>query len=255
MVTDSHCHLDMPEYDQDRDEVLRRAFQAGVQRIITIGIDLESSLRALELAGKYDFIFSTVGYHPHNAKEVDPKVLDRLSQVAREPKVIAWGEIGLDFFRRHSPPDRQRAVFNDQMDLARQLDLPVIIHSRDANEEIVQDLRKRKNQGQRGVVHCFSGDYRMAVELVDMGFYISIPGTVTYKNASVVQDVAARLPLDHLLVETDAPFLTPVPHRGKRNEPLFVTHTVQKIAELRHLDFEEVAVRTSENAERLFRLP
>lgn len=255
MVTDSHAHLDMPEYDQDRDEVLKRAFQGGVQRIITIGIDLASSLKALELAGKYDFIFSTVGYHPHNAKEVDPNVLDRLSQLAREPKVVAWGEIGLDFFRRHSSPERQRAAFHEQLDLARLLDLPVIIHSRDANEEIVQDLRKRKNHNQNGVVHCFSGDYRTAVELVDMGFYISIPGTVTYKNASVVQDVAARLPLDHLLVETDAPYLTPVPHRGKRNEPLFVTHTVRKIAELRHLDFEEVAARTSENAKRLFRLP
>lgn len=255
MVTDSHAHLDMPEYDLDREEVLKRAFDAGVRRIITIGTDLESSLHAYELTEKYDFIFSTVGYHPHNAKEADPEVLDRLCRLARQPKVVAWGEIGLDFFRRHSPPDQQRAVFNDQLDLARKLDLPVIIHSRDANEEIVQILKKRNNHGQHGVVHCFSGDYRTAVELVDMGFYISIPGTVTYKNASVVQDVAARLPLDHLLVETDAPYLTPVPHRGERNEPLFVTHTVRKIAELRRVDFEEVAVRTSENASRLFGLP
>ncbi|MEW6665941.1 MAG: TatD family hydrolase [Thermodesulfobacteriota bacterium] len=255
MVTDSHAHLDMPEYDQDRDEVLKRAFQAGVRRIIAIGTDLESSLKALEIAGKYEGIFSTVGYHPHNAKDLDANVLDRLRQLALEPKVVAWGEIGLDFFRRHSPPDRQRAAFHDQMDLARQLGLPVIIHSRDANKEILQGLRMRKNSGQSGVVHCFSGDYRMAVELLDLGFYISIPGTVTYKNASVVQDVATRLPLDRLLVETDAPYLTPVPHRGKRNEPLFVTHTVRKIAELRHLDFEEVAERTSENTKRLFRLP
>jgi len=255
MVTDSHAHLDMPEYDGDREEVLNRAFQAGVQRIITIGIDLESSLKALELAGKHPFIFSTVGYHPHNAKEVDPQVLERLSELAREPKVVAWGEIGLDFFRRHSPPDRQRAVFNEQMDLARRLDLPVIIHSRDANEEVIETLRIRKNHRQGGVFHCFSGDYPMAMELVDMGFYISVPGTVTYKNASKVQEVAARIPLDHLLVETDAPYLTPVPFRGERNEPLFVTHTVQKIAELRHVDFEEVAARTSENAKKLFGLP
>ena len=254
MVTDSHSHLDMPEYDGDREEVLNRAFQAGVQRIITIGIDLESSLKALDLAIKHPFIFSTVGYHPHNAKEADPQVLERLSELAREPKVVAWGEIGLDFFRRHSPPDRQRAVFNEQMDLARRLDLPVIIHSRDANEEVIETLRIRKNHRQCGVFHCFSGDYPMAMELVDMGFYISIPGTVTYKNASKVQEVAARIPLDHLLVETDAPYLTPVPFRGERNEPLFVTHTVRKIAELRHVDFEEVAERTSQNAKKLFGL-
>jgi TatD DNase family protein len=245
----------MPEYDQDRGEVLNRAFQAGVQRIITIGIDLESSLKALELSGKHPFIFSTVGYHPHNAKEVDPQALERLCELAREPKVVAWGEIGLDFFRRHSPPDRQRVVFNQQMDLARRLDLPVIIHSRDANEEVIEILRNRRDYSRGGVFHCFSGDYRMAVELVDMGFYISIPGTVTYKNASKVQEVASRIPLDHLLVETDAPYLTPVPFRGERNEPLFVTHTVRKIAELRRLDYEEVADRTSDNAKKLFGLP
>jgi TatD DNase family protein len=143
----------MPEYDGDREEVLNRAFQAGVQRIITIGIDLETSLKALDLAVKHPFIFSTVGYHPHNAKEADPQVLERLSELAREPKVVAWGEIGLDFFRRHSPPDRQRAVFNEQMDLARRLDLPVIIHSRDANEEVIETLRIRKNHRQCGVFH------------------------------------------------------------------------------------------------------
>jgi TatD DNase family protein len=254
MLTDSHAHLDMPEFDNDREEVIRRAFEGGVTRIITIGIDLPSSHKALEIAKKHDFIYSTVGYHPHNAKVMDREVLERLCELAKEPRVVAWGEIGLDFFRNHSPRERQRAVFEEQIMLAGQADLPVIIHDRDAHKEVYDILNKNRNDRQRGVIHCYSGDYPLAMAFIEMGFYISIPGTVTYKNASTVREVAAKIPIEFLLVETDAPFLTPSPYRGKRNEPLFVTHTARSVANLREMDFQDLARSTTENANRLFGL-
>ena len=255
MLTDSHAHIDMPEFEKDREQVLQRALEGGVTRIITIGIDLPSSLSALELANKYDFIFSTIGYHPHNAKEAEESKLEELAGLGRESRVVAWGEIGLDFYRRHSPPEKQKRIFEQQLDLAADADLPVIIHDRDAHNEIFEILKKKRRDSLRGVIHCFSGDYKMALAFIDMGFVISIPGTVTYKNASVVQDVASRIPIESLLIETDAPYLTPAPERGKRNEPFFVTYTAKKIAELRGMDFRELARITSENTNRLFGLP
>ena len=255
MLIDSHAHLDMPEFEKDREQVLERALEGGVTRVITIGIDLPSSLKALELANKYDFIFSTIGYHPHNAKDADDSTLEELAKLGREPKVIAWGEIGLDFYRRHSPPEKQKRIFEEQLDMAGHFDLPVIIHDRDAHREVFEILKEKGNTSRKGVIHCFSGDYKMAMAFIEIGFHISIPGTVTYKKASVVQEVAASIPIESLLIETDAPFLTPVPERGKRKEPLFVTYTARKIAELRQMDFRELARRTSENVSRLFRLP
>lgn len=254
MLTDSHAHLDMSEFDKDREHVLERARSGGVGRVITIGVDLQTSIQAVELAKKYDFVFSTVGFHPHNAKDFNPKDLDELCRMAEQPRVVAWGEIGLDFFRLYSPAEEQRSVFEKQLELASQYDLPVVIHDRDAHDEIFSILKKRQNPRQRGVIHCFSSNYRMAMEFINMGFYISLPGTVTYKNALDLHEVAARVPMERLLVETDAPFLTPVPMRGKRNEPLFVSHTARRIAELRGMDFDEFSRRTNENTTRLFRL-
>jgi TatD DNase family protein len=254
MLIDSHAHLDMQDFEGDREQVLARALEGGITHIIAIGIDLSSSLKSLELAGKYDFVFSTLGYHPHNAKAMDTHILKELVQLAEEPKVVAWGEIGLDFYRRRSPPPTQMAVFEQQLDIASNLNLPVIVHSRDAHNEVFEILNKRKGDPQ-GVIHCFSGDLDLALAFVEMGYYISIPGTVTYKNASNVQEVASKIPLERLLLETDAPFLAPIPKRGKRNEPLFIIHTAQKIAQLRDMDFQEVSLQTSENTKRLFRLP
>ncbi|MBN1102639.1 MAG: TatD family hydrolase [Deltaproteobacteria bacterium] len=254
MLTDSHAHLDMPEFDDDRGEVIRRALEGGVTRIITIGIDLPSSHKALEIANKYDFIYSTVGYHPHNAKLADREALDALYELAKEPRVVAWGEIGLDFFRNHSARQTQIAIFEEQIMLAGRVDLPLIIHDREAHKEVYEILNKTRNSRQRGVIHCYSGDYPLAMAFIGMGFYISVPGTVTYKNASTVRDVAAKIPIEFLLVETDAPFLTPSPYRGKRNEPLFVTHTARRIAELRGMDFQDLARRTTENTNRIFGL-
>jgi TatD DNase family protein len=252
MLIDTHSHLDMDEFKDDIGDVLNRALNGGVARIITVGIDIPSSLKAIELANRYDFIYSSIGYHPHNADNVDTSGLEELSRLAGEPKVVAWGEIGLDFFRRYSHQEKQIAAFEKQLDMAFQYDLPVIIHDRDAHDEIYAILNKRKDMKSKGVIHCFSGDYDLAMALIDIGYYISIPGTVTYAKAVEVQDVASRIPIDRLLVETDAPFLAPVPKRGKRNEPLFVGYTARKIAQLRSMDFEEFSLKTSENAKRLF---
>ena len=254
MLIDSHAHLDMKAFDEDRKDVLDRALAGGVGYIISIGIDTASSLRALELAKQYDFIYSSVGFHPHAAKDIEPEKLLELKELASEPKVVAWGEIGLDFYRDYAPHDKQIEGFIRQLEMAADVDLPVIIHNREADGKVLAILKKMKSGERKGVIHCFSGDYKLAMELIDMGYYISIPGTVTYKNALRVQDVAARIPLDRMLLETDAPFLAPVPKRGKRNEPLFVTHTAKKIAALRNVEFEDIALKTTENVKRLFGL-
>ena len=255
MLIDSHAHLDMKDFEKDLEQVLDRAQNGGITHIIVVGIDIPSSFKALELAKRYDFIFSTVGYHPHNADDADSHKLEELSGLVSEPKVIAWGEIGLDFFRNYSPPEKQIEIFEQQLEMAFQFNLPVIIHDRESHEEVFEIIRKKGIKKHEGVIHCFSGDYELAMAFIDIGYYISIPGTVTYKNALQIQDVASRIPLERMLIETDAPFLAPVPKRGKRNEPLFVTHIAQKIAKLRGKDFKEVALQTSENAKRLFDLP
>jgi len=254
MLIDSHAHLDMEDFDADRDVVIKRALQGGVTRIVTIGIDLASSRKAIEIAKKNEFIYATVGLHPHNASKADPRDLEELKTFASEPKVVAWGEIGLDFFRRHSPPDMQVQALERQLDIAFELDLPVIIHDRDAHRDLLR-LLKKKNRLYRGVIHCFSGNYDLAMALIEMGFCISFPGTVTYKNAIDTQTTASRIPLERLLVETDCPYLTPAPFRGKRNEPFYVKYTAEKIAQLRQMPLEELAEATSANTMRLFNLP
>ena len=256
MLIDSHAHLDMEDYNNDIDEVLERALTGGISQIITIGIDIPSSQKALELAKRYPFIFSTVGFHPHNADDVNAvKIKDLIKLASESKKVVAWGEIGLDFYRNYSHVKNQIAIFELQMDTALELGLPVIIHDRDAHNKVLEIVRKRKNPDQKGVIHCFSGDYNLAMSFIDLGFHISIPGTVTYKNALKQQEVAAKVPLERMLIETDAPFLAPLPVRGKRNEPSFIRHTAEKIAQLREMDVKELALKTSLNAKTLFGLP
>jgi TatD DNase family protein len=227
----------------------------GISHIVTMGIDLDSSLKALDLARTHDFLFSAVGCHPHRAKELDARQLRQLAELVAEPEVVAWGEIGLDFYRNRSPKEKQIEAFETQIDMAMDLDLPLIIHDRQAHREVYEILQRKGNGKHKGVIHCFSGDLDLARAFIEMGFYISIPGTVTYKNAQTVRDVAAKIPMDFMLVETDAPFLTPFPKRGERNEPLLVTLTAARIAQLRNMDDQEVARKTSDNAKRLFRLP
>jgi len=255
MLIDSHAHLDMEHFDTDRSKVLERAIKGGITHIITIGIDLNSSISALELSRDNDFIYATVAYHPHNANECAPEDLERLSEMASEPKIVAWGEIGLDFYRSYSPPEEQLKIFKRQLEIANDLNLPVIIHDRDAHDDVLAILKKMGKGQKKGVIHCFSGNTDLAKAFIELGYYISIPGTVTYKKATQVKEVASRIPLEYILVETDAPFLAPVPHRGKRNEPLFVNFTAQEIARLRNCDLEEIASATSRNAKELFGIP
>ena len=252
MLVDSHAHLDMDDFIDDLEPVIDRAYEGGVERIITIGIDLSSSIKALEIATRYDFIFSTVGFHPHDADKVSEAHLKELQTLAKENKVVAWGEIGLDFFKNRSQREKQIEIFRTQLEIAHDMGLPVIIHNRDADKEILEILNSYKNADHKGIIHCFSSDYTTALTFIDMGFHISIPGIVTFKNADMLKEVAGQIPIDRLLVETDAPFLAPVPKRGKRNEPLFVAYTARMIAELRGMEFEKLADITTNNCFKLF---
>ncbi len=244
----------MQDFDKDREDVLNRAVKGGLTHIITVGIDLDSSHMALELAEKYDYIYSTVGYHPHNARECGPQYLDKLASMTPHPKIVAWGEIGLDFYRNRSPEEKQHEAFTKQLKMANDLDLPVIIHDREAHDEILKGLQKMGKGERKGVIHCYSGDVELAGAFMDLGYFISVPGTVTYKNAERVKKVASSIPLESMLIETDAPFLAPAPRRGKRNEPFFVTFTAQEIARLRKIDIEEVDRQTTKNTKDLFGL-
>jgi TatD DNase family protein len=254
MLIDSHAHLDMKQFDSDRDQVIDRAASADVKHIISVGIDIKSSRNALKLTTHYPSIFATAGIHPHNADNANNNDLEEIALMAQHDKIIAIGEIGLDFFRNRSSRQNQIEMFTQQLAVAISLDLPVVIHDREAHTETVNILSSFKQNEQRGIIHCFSGDYELAKTFINMGYYISIPGTVTYNNASQTQDVVKRVPLNRLLLETDAPFLAPIPYRGKRNEPSYIVHTAQKIAKLRGISFEEVSYQTSKNVCELFNL-
>jgi TatD DNase family protein len=256
MLIDSHAHLDMPDFSEDLPAVLDRAREAGVLQIVTVGIDLESSRAAVELAAEHPFVFATVGCHPHNADAFESADLDRLADLAsRRQEVVAWGEIGLDYFRNRSARESQLRVFRRQLEIAAGLGLSVVVHDREAHEDVVSCLEEMGSKRPGGVIHCFSGDAALARTFLDMGFVLSLPGTVTFPKAETVREVARTVPLDRLLVETDAPYLAPVPRRGRRNEPALVVHTAREIARLRGEPFEEVARLTSMNARRVFGLP
>jgi TatD DNase family protein len=260
-LIDTHAHLDFPNFDGDRDAVVQRALAAGVAAIVNVGTDPASSRRAVELATEYDAVYAAVGMHPHDAKRLDGAALAELRELAQRPKVVAIGEIGLDFYRDRSPRDVQRRAFRAQLAWAAKLGKPVIIHDRDAHDEIMDtlagwaaDLDGSSLRGRLGVLHTFSGDLAMARRAIDLGFYISISGPVTYRNARQLPGIVQALPLDRLLVETDCPFLTPHPHRGKRNEPTYVRLVAERMAEVRGNSFEDLARATTANAQRLFGL-
>jgi TatD DNase family protein len=254
MIIDSHAHLEMPEFRSDLDEVIRRAKESGIGYIFTVGTEEKDWNRALEIAHSYPFIYAILGVHPHNAREIDDRTYPTLKGLCRDRKVKAYGEIGLDFYRNHSPREIQLRRFREQIGIAKELGLPIVVHDREAHRETLEILKTDKAEQCGGIIHCFSGDYGMAKECLDMGFYISVPGTITFKNAAPFQEIVRRLPLESLLVETDAPFLAPVPHRGKRNEPSYVQYTAKKVAEIKKVPFEKVAEITTENALRVFGL-
>ena len=252
MLVDSHAHLDLPEFDNDRNEVIKRAKEGGIDYILTIGINSESCSKAIKLADSYDFIYASIGIHPHDAKDVNENTYAVLKSLANNKKVLAFGEIGLDFYRNLSPKGIQIKRFREQINLANELKLPIIIHNRDAHKETLEILKEEGAKSLGGIIHCFSGDYSMANSCIDMGFYISIPGTITFPKAVELQEIVKKLPLSKILIETDCPFLTPVPYRGKRNEPSFVRYVAEKIASLKDTSFEEVAEITSKNFRSLF---
>ena len=258
MLIDSHCHIDGEAFDEDRDAVVQRARDAGVLAMLNIGTGDPHNgeiAKAVAVAEKYDGVFASVGVHPHDAKLYDDAAEEHLIELTKSEKVIAWGEIGLDYYYDHSPRDVQREVFVRQIRTAKRLGLPIIIHSRDADDETVEILTEECSwDGFRGIMHCFGGTAKMVEALMPLGFYISFAGNVTFKKAENLREAARVVPLGRLLIETDCPFLTPVPHRGKRNEPAMVVHTAEFLAELYEVPVETIADQTSTNFFDLFRL-
>ena len=280
-LIDSHAHLDFHQFDADREAVIARAREAGLVAIVNAGASLESSRAAVALADQIDFVYATVGIHPHDAGDLwshaaNRAALAELRALAQHPKVVAVGEIGLDYYRDLSPRPVQRRAFADQLALAEELELPVVIHSRDAHDDVLDTLRdwlasppcagelalsanaehssSKGGEGGYGVMHSYAAGPERLEEVLEMGFYISLSGPVTFKNAGRLRDVAAKVPLNRLLIETDCPYLTPEPHRGKRNEPAYVRYIAQTIAQIRNVTPRKIGLATTDNARRLFKI-
>jgi len=253
-LIDSHCHLDMDAYQNDLAEIIDSAGKCGISRIISIGIDPASSRKAVKLADLYSGVYATIGIHPHSADEAGDAAYLDLRKLATHPKVVGYGEIGLDYAKQYAPIDIQRRAFADQLDLAKDLHLPVVIHDREAHQDTMALLQEKGPFPAGGVMHCFSGDAGLARQILNLGFYISIPGIVTFKNSADLQQVVRDTPLDRILLETDGPFLTPVPWRGKINRPEYLLYTADKVAELKKISIDEIAQQTLHNTIQLFSL-
>jgi TatD DNase family protein len=258
MYIDSHAHIEGSEFDVDREAVIQRALDAGVEIIVCVGdgeVSADSHAAAFRIAEEYPFIYTTVGVHPHEARLLDDELYAKLEDLAQHPKVIAWGEIGLDYHYDNSPRDAQREAYRRQLRMARERGLPVSIHTREAEADTLAILDEEwKESGLGGVIHCFSGTRAFAEAAVELGFLISFSGVITFKKADDLRETARSLSLDKLLIETDSPFLAPVPYRGRRNEPAYVVETARAIAELRGTAVDEIGRVTSENFTRLFKL-
>jgi TatD DNase family protein len=254
MLIDTHAHLSLPQFDKDRTEMIKRARDAGIKHIITVGTDSDDCRKAVALAQEHDFISAAVGIHPHDAKTINAETYSLLRELADDDNVVAIGEIGLDFYRNLSSQEIQVQHFREQLWLAREVSLPVIIHDREAHQKVLQILQEEKAETMGGVIHCFSGDWEMAKACLDMGFYISIPGTITFKKSDAYHKLVRDLPLDRMLVETDCPFLAPYPFRGKRNEPAYVQYVAKAVAGIKGLGCEAFAEITTQNAQKLFNL-
>lgn len=254
MYIDTHVHLNADQYDEDLQEVIDRALNSKVEKMVVIGFDRKTIKRAIRLAEQYDFIYAVVGWHPVDAIDCTDEDLEWIEQLAAHDKVVGIGETGLDYHWDKSPRDIQQQVFRKQIQLAKRVDLPIIIHNREATEDVLTILREEDAQQVGGVMHCFGGSVETAQESIKMNFMISLGGPVTFKNAKKPKEVAAEIPLEHLMIETDAPYLAPHPYRGKRNEPSYVTLVAEEIARLKELPVETVAEATTKNAERFYKL-
>ena len=253
MLIDTHTHLDDARYNDDRDAMIARAREAGVEAFVTIGCDLATSQAAVAIANQHPFVYASVGVHPHEVKHISDGWYDEFRRLVNNKKVVAYGEIGLDYHYNHSSPKDQRERFREQIQLARELNLPVIIHTREAQDDTMTILKEEKASEIGGVFHCFSGDAWLAKDALDLGFHLSFSGILTFQNATMLRDIAKNTPLDRVLIETDCPYLTPVPHRGKRNEPAYVAHVAKQLAAIHpELSLEQIGQRTTENAKRLY---
>lgn len=255
MFFDSHAHYDDARFNEDRHQILGAMPENRVDYIVNAAADIASSNEGIQLSEKYSFIYAGVGVHPHSVEELDTSnegsvTLEILETLSKHPKVVAIGEIGLDYYYEHSPRETQKIWFKRQMELAKKVDLPIIVHSRDAAQETFEMI---SDSGlNKGVIHCFSGSAEMAQEYIKLGFYIGVGGTITFKNARRSVEVVEQIPLESIVIETDCPYLTPVPHRGKRNDSTYLVHIAEKIAEIKNISIEEVARITSKNAKDLF---
>lgn len=252
MIFDSHAHYDDEDFDEDREQVLKEVYESGVAYIVNAGASMESSRKAVELADKYAFLYAAVGVHPQDADTFSSSASDRLKELASHKKVVAIGEIGLDYY--YEGPDRelQKEVFEEQVKLALELNLPIIVHDRDAHRDTFDIIKKYSKNGLRGVLHCYSGDVELAREYIKMGFYLGFTGVITFKNARKSVDVLKSIPLDRVLIETDCPYLAPVPYRGKRNDSRYLKEVAQKACDELGLEYDYFTAMTMENGRRLF---
>ena len=252
MLFDTHAHLNDERFDEDRDVLIASLAGEGISNVCEIGFDIESSLKAAELSEKYDFIYAAAGVHPHDSKDMTDSDFDVLRELMSHDKVVALGEIGLDYYYDNSDRDIQRRRFAEQLDLAKELACPVVIHTRDAMEDTINILKQHGNGD--GIIHCYSGSKESAKILLDMGYYISFAGPVTFKNANAILDVVRYVPHDRILIETDSPYMAPVPHRGERNCPIYVSEVAKRIAELKETSFDKIAQITTANAKKVYRI-
>ena len=250
-IVDSHCHIDDERFDSDREELISLFEENEIDFLIDPASDVNSGRKILELVKKYDKIYGAVGIHPHEVEGITQKQLDEIYEMSFAKKIVAIGEIGLDYYYDNSPKDKQKEIFRKQMEIAKKIKLPVIIHTRDAMGDTYDILSEFRGEV-IGVMHCYTGSLEMAKRFMELGYYISISGAVTFKNAVNVREMAKEIPLDNLLVETDSPYLTPEPHRGKRNEPKFVRLVAEKIAELKNMEVNDLIYNTNSNARNLF---
>ncbi|QYF83085.1 TatD family hydrolase [Brevibacterium sp. PAMC21349] len=252
MLFDTHVHVNVEQFNEDLEDVIERAKEAGVDNMVVVGFDRPTIIRAMELIETYDFMYAAVGWHPVDAIDMTEDDLQWIEELSNHPKVVAIGEMGLDYHWDKSPKDVQMEVFRKQIRLAKKVGLPIIIHNREATADIVNILKEEEASRVGGIMHCFSGSAETALDCINMNFYISLGGPVTFKNAKKPKEVAAAVPLDRLLIETDCPYLAPHPYRGKRNEPSYVKLVAEQIAEIKQLTIEEVSQATTENAKKLF---
>ncbi|MFC0274253.1 TatD family hydrolase [Metabacillus herbersteinensis] len=252
MLFDTHAHLNALQYEDDLQEVILRAQHEGVSKIVVVGFDRETIERAMDLIEEYSFIYAAIGWHPVDAIDMTDEDLAWIKELASHPKVVAVGEMGLDYYWDKSPKEVQQEVFRKQIALAKELKLPIIIHNRDATADVVEILAEEGASEVGGIMHCFTGSLEVAEQCMKMNFYISFGGPVTFKNAKKPKEVAMEIPMDRLLIETDCPYLTPHPFRGKRNEPSYVKYVAEQLAELKGVTFDEIAQITSDNAHKLF---